>query len=77
MQDFISWWMIDDKTINNCWFDSLFYLIEMLLFNLMEMILFTLKASLNLRNKAGPSRYAQDNYKLIWTDLSFKYSVLP
>lgn len=43
----------------------------------MERILFTLKASMLLRNKAGPSRDAQQNHKLIWTDLTFKYSVLP
>lgn len=49
----------------------------MLLFNLMEVISFTLKASPHLRNKAGLSRDAQQKYKLIWTDLTFKYFVLP
>lgn len=43
----------------------------------MEILLFNLKAPLHLRNKAGPSRDAQQNRKLIWTDLTFKYSVLP
>lgn len=71
--------MIDDKiqqTIQS-WVYFTVYLIEMLFVNLMEMILFNLNASLHLRNEVGPSRDAQQNYQLIWTDLTFKYSVLP